>query len=101
MELLALRTDPEKLKRVARTMKTISHQTRLTIIELLLEKGKLSVKEIYEQVGISQSNASQHLKALEDVRVLGSVREGKNIFYYIQNRNIRSLLQCINDCVDC
>ncbi|RMG32131.1 MAG: transcriptional regulator [Bacteroidetes bacterium] len=101
MELVSLRTDPNKLKRVARTMKTISHQSRLMIIELLLEKGKLPVKEIYEAIGISQSNASQHLKALEDVHVLGSFREGKNIFYYIQNRNIGSLLECINACVDC
>ena len=101
MKLLALRTDPVKLKGVARTLKTISHQTRLLIIELLLERGKLSVKEIYAAVNISQSNASQHLKALEDVAILGSIRDGKNIFYYIQNRNIRNLLQCINDCVDC
>lgn len=101
MELLALRNDPAKLQRVARTMKTISHETRLTIIELLLERGKMPVKDIYEAVGISQSNASQHLKALEMVNVLGSMRDGKNILYYIKNRNIRNLLQCVNDCVDC
>ena len=101
MELLALRNDPAKLQRVARTMKTISHETRLSIIELLLENGKMPVKDIYEAVGISQSNASQHLKALENVAVLGYVREGKNILYYIKNRNIRNLLQCVNDCVDC
>ena len=101
MTLTSTRTDPDKLKRVARTMKTISHPNRLRIIELLLEHKKLSVKEIYERIDISQSNASQHLKALEDVNVLGSIRDGKNIFYYVANPNIEALLQCVNDCVYC
>lgn len=101
METISLRTDPDKLKRVARLMKTVSHPVRLSIVDLLLEKGGLSVTEIYESVGISQSNASQHLKALEDVGVLRSDRNGKSIQYCIQNQQIAHLLQCVNECTSC
>ncbi len=101
MNAISLRTDSEKLKRVARLMKTVSHPVRLSIIDLLLERGALSVTEIYENVGISQSNASQHLKALEDVGVLGSDRNGKSILYQIQNQQIAQLLQCVNECTTC
>ena len=97
----ALRNNTSKLKRVAKVMKTISHPARLAIVELLLEQGALPVKTIYETVGISQSNASQHLKALEDVEVLISVRDGKQILYRVINPNIPKLLECVQECADC
>ncbi len=101
VETLYLRTDPEKLKRVAKLMKTVGHPSRLKIIELLIEKNTLPVRDIYEAVDISQSNASQHLKALEDVGVLSSTRDGKNIYYEIRNRTIIKLLDCVNECTMC
>ena len=97
----SLRTDLDKLKRVARLMKTVGHPSRLKIIELLIEKHTLPVREIYEAIDISQSNASQHLKSLEDVGVLTSTREGKNIFYEIKNKTIIKLLDCVNECTEC
>lgn len=90
-----------KLKRVARVMKTISHPARLAIVELLLEHGPLPVKQIYSHIGISQSNASQHLKALEDVSVLSSERNGKKILYHVSNPNVSRLLDCVQACADC
>ncbi|MEO0468182.1 MAG: metalloregulator ArsR/SmtB family transcription factor [Bacteroidota bacterium] len=101
MEQTKFRSDPAKLKRVARLMKTMSHQSRLAIVELLLEKKRLSVTDIYQEIGISQSNASQHLKALEMVEILTSEREGKQIFYRIQNPHIGHLLMCVGACSEC
>jgi len=101
LEVLQLRTDPEKLKRVARLMKTVGHPSRLKIIELLIERKTLPVRDIYEAVDISQSNASQHLKALEDIGVLSSSRDGKNIYYEIKNQTIIKLLDCVNECTTC
>lgn len=101
MDVFTLRNNPDKVKRVAKLMKTISHPSRLKIVDLLLEKGKLSVKEIYENIGITQSNASQHLKALEDVGILISEREKKNILYDVQMTQIVKLLKCVNECADC
>jgi len=96
-----LREDPDKVRRIARMMKTVGHPSRLLIVELLLEHGKLPVKDIYATVEISQSNASQHLKALEDIGILTSEREGKNICYSVQNMTVSKLLQCVNECTDC
>lgn len=97
----ALSQDADKLKRVARVMKTVSHPSRLVIVELLLAQGPLPVKTIYEEIGISQSNASQHLKALEDVEILSSERDGKQILYRVQNMTVSKLLDCVQECVDC
>ncbi|MEZ4775171.1 MAG: metalloregulator ArsR/SmtB family transcription factor [Bacteroidia bacterium] len=101
MEVLTLWKDPEKLKRVAKLLKIIGHPSRLLILELLLEKTSLPVKDIFEAVKISQSNASQHLKSLEDVGILTSERDGKNICYSIKNHEIHKLLDCVNSCANC
>ncbi|MCI4671309.1 MAG: metalloregulator ArsR/SmtB family transcription factor [Bacteroidia bacterium] len=101
IEVLTIRKDKEKLRRIANLMKTIGHPARLAIIDLLLEKGRLPVKEIHESIEISQSNASQHLKALENLDVLRSEREGKNIFYRIHKMPVKTLLECVNHCDEC
>lgn len=98
---LHLIENPAKLKRIARLMKTVGHPSRILIIDLLLEHQRLPVKEIYEAVAISQSSASQHLRALEEVGILVSEREGKNICYMIQNVQVRSLLGCVTACTSC
>jgi len=97
----SIRKDKDKLKRIANLMKTIGHPSRISIIDLLLEKGQLPVKEIHTAIQISQSNASQHLKALENLNVLHSERIGKNICYSIDKMPVRHLLQCMNDCDEC
>ena len=101
MDLLSLRTDSDKVKRVARLMKTVGHPSRLKIVELLIEKERLPVRDIFAAIEISQSNASQHLRALEEVGVLESKRDGKSIYYEIKNKTITKLLQCVNECADC
>lgn len=89
-----LRSDPEKAKRIARTMKYLGHPVRLMIVELLMEKGSMAVKEIYESVGISQSNASQHLRTLETAEILSSERHGTSIRYQINKDGVPNLLKC-------
>ena len=101
MEVVNLEQDPTKLKRISRMLKTIGHPSRLRIIELLLLGSKLSVKDIYERINISQSSASQHLRSLEEIGILQSEREGKQIFYSILNHHIRQLLHCVQACSDC
>jgi ArsR family transcriptional regulator len=91
-----VKTEPINVKRAARVLKSISHPARIQIVELLLERGPLPVKEIYESVSISQSNASQHLKLLEDAGVLISERDGKQIYYRAANPNTARLIACVS-----
>jgi DNA-binding transcriptional ArsR family regulator len=98
---VSLSEDKDKLKRVSRLMKTVGHPSRLMIVELLLTQGKLPVREISEAIDISQSNTSQHLKALEDIEVLFSEREGTSVYYGILNTGISKLLNCVQECTTC
>lgn len=70
----------------AEFMKAMSHPKRLEIIHLLRDQ-ELSVSEIQEMLGLSQSNLSQHLMILRDADVLSSRRESKNIYYKLAHKN--------------
>jgi ArsR family transcriptional regulator len=61
----------------------LSDPTRCKVARLLIRKGKrqLSVNDIREVVGISQSALSQHLKVLEVTGIASRRREGRKMFY--------------------
>jgi ArsR family transcriptional regulator len=98
---LNIKEDKRKLDRISSIMKTIGHPSRLLIVDLLLERGKLPVRDISEDIGISQSNTSQHLKALENIEILYSDRQGTSVFYGIQNKSVAKLMRCVNECASC
>lgn len=101
MSVITLDAQAEKRARVARVMKTLGHPARLRICELLLEQGPMAVKDIFAAVAISQSNASQHFRAMESLGLLAATREGKQILYSIANPTLAKLLACVDECVDC
>jgi DNA-binding transcriptional ArsR family regulator len=96
--MLDLSDNPTKLKRVTRMMKALSNPGRLAVVDMLLGESPLAVSEVAERVGLTQSNVSQHLKALEDCGVLASARDGKHIRYQVINPGIPQLMRCINRC---
>ncbi len=89
---------PEELERCALMLKAIAHPTRIAIIELLSEQERLSVTEIYEQLGIEQAVASHHLGILKNKNVLISVREGKNMLYELKYKQIQNVIECMQQC---
>lgn len=67
----------------AELFKALSTETRIQIIELLKEKGKLGVKELSEILGITPSAVSQHLKILRYAGLVHSERKGYWLPYEI------------------
>ena len=67
-------------------LKALSHPKRLEIVHLLRDQ-ELSVSEIQEMLGLSQSNLSQHLMVLRSVGVVITKRNGKQIYYSLAHKN--------------
>ncbi len=70
--------------------KIFSDRTRLRIIALLSE-AEYCVQEICETLKMSQSSISHQLKLLRDLNVVKTRRDGKNIFYSLQDEHIKEL----------
>lgn len=71
-------TEPTNL--CARSLKALADETRLGVIELLLD-GPLHVGPMQEQLRVEQSLFSHHLRILRDAGLVVAQRDGKSVLY--------------------
>lgn len=75
----------------ARLFRSLSHEARIRILEEL-RGGERSVGELQEALGVSGSNASQHLAVLRGEGIVTSRREGTTVLYEVADPRIYNLL---------
>src|SRR5206468_9312574 len=63
----------------------LSHPTRIAIVELLRDEGEVPVSRIYEQLGLEQANASQHLMVLRSKHIVSGRKDGNQVFYSLRD----------------
>jgi ArsR family transcriptional regulator len=78
----ALFANDEDVDRASRSLKAMSHPLRLKILCTLGDQ-EVSVQDIVEQVGTSQSNISQHLAILRDKGILASRKDANRVYYRV------------------
>jgi DNA-binding transcriptional ArsR family regulator len=84
-------TEEEDTELTANALKAMAHPLRWKIL-CTLGVDELSVGEIVEQTGTSQSNISQHLEQLRNKNILVSRKEANRIFYRIRNAKLLELI---------
>jgi len=72
-------------------MKAMAHPLRLKIL-CVLGGNEVSVQDIVEAVGTSQSNISQHLAILRDKGVLRARKDANRVFYRVGDERTLQLL---------
>ena len=87
MAVVALDTD-DRLRQqlddlVATMCRAINDPKRLLLLYALRESPR-SVGELSAMLGLPQSNTSQHLAVLRDRGLLGTDRQGNNVFYSLR-----------------
>ena len=86
----------EHIEQASRAMKAMSHPLRLKILCVLGDK-EVSVQEIVDHVGTSQSNISQHLAILRDKGVLRTRKDANRVFYRVGDTRTLKLLGMMRD----
>jgi len=81
----------EHIELAARALKAMSHPLRLKIL-CVLGQSELSVQDIVEAVGTSQSNISQHLAILRDKSVLRARKDANRVFYRVSDGRTLQLI---------
>lgn len=89
---MAEELDRERVEKIAFVLKTVAHPMRVGIIDLLSQHEKMSVNDITAYLGLEQSLTSHHLANLKMKGVLGSKREGKQIFYFLKLKEVVELI---------
>jgi ArsR family transcriptional regulator len=77
-------------------LKALADETRFKIVEFLLD-GEKCVCEIFPYVKRTQSTVSIHLGNLEDAGILASRREGKKIFYKINDKKVCDVFKALGE----
>jgi ArsR family transcriptional regulator len=81
----------EDVDRASRALKAMSHPLRLKILCVLGEE-EVSVQDIVENVGTSQSNISQHLAILRDKGILASRKDANRVYYRVGDPRVLKLI---------
>ena len=80
----------------AEMCKVFSNSIRLEILNLLRDR-KMSVTELIDRSKLSQANISQHLSIMKSKGIVVSERNGKNIYYKLQNSKIIKAFDIIKE----
>ena len=83
--------DEELMYDLADLFKIFSDSTRVKILCSLFE-NELSVTEITEATGVSQTAVSHQLRILKQNKLVKSRREGKSIFYSLADGHVRTII---------
>lgn len=75
---------------LSRTFQALSDPTRVRLISAL-SRSELCVCDLAALLGMSQSAISHQLRSLRDLRLVKSRREGREIFYTLDDDHIREL----------
>ena len=86
----------EDIQQAAQAIKAIAHPLRLKILCVLGDQ-EISVQDIVEQVGTSQSNISQHLAILRDKGVLATRKDANRVYYRIGDLRTLKLVGMMRD----
>ena len=81
------------IEAACRPLKAIAHPLRLKIL-CVLGKHEMSVQEIVDYVGTSQSNVSQHLTIMREKGLLHSRKDSNRVFYRISENRASLLHAC-------
>jgi DNA-binding transcriptional ArsR family regulator len=71
----------------AEICKTLTNPKRIEILNTLRAEEK-TVTELVTALGASKANVSQHLAVMRRSGILGSRREGVNIYYRVSNPKV-------------
>jgi DNA-binding transcriptional ArsR family regulator len=75
-----------KDNRVAKYAKALAHPARVAILNMLIRKQACICGDIVEELPLSQSTISQHLKELKDSGLIKGDVEGVRVCYCIDEK---------------
>ncbi len=89
--VLEQQPDEEYLYDIAELFKVFGDSTRIRILYALFE-SELCVNDIAQLLNLGQSAVSHQLKILKDAKLVRFRREGKIIFYALDDDHVRNIL---------
>jgi ArsR family transcriptional regulator, cadmium/lead-responsive transcriptional repressor len=88
---MLLTAEPTSLALKAKLFRGFSDPSRLSILEAVRHRP-LTVGEIVEETGLTQSNTSNHLACLRDCGLVTAKQQGRFVTYRLSDDRVAELL---------
>jgi DNA-binding transcriptional ArsR family regulator len=85
------------IKKTAIILRALNHKLRQQILKLIDEHGKTTVTELYRELRLEQSVASQHLAILRKAAFVKTARNGKFIYYSINTERLEEINEFVKN----
>ncbi|MEI6748195.1 MAG: ArsR/SmtB family transcription factor [Bacteroidales bacterium] len=85
---------------LANIAKALSHPARIAIIQLLAEKREIKTGNISDDLPISRTTVSQHLKALKEMGIINGTIDGLKIHYCLDMEKLDQMKKACNKFFD-
>ena len=89
-----------KDNKLARYTKALGHPARISILKLLIKKQECICGDIVDELPLSQSTVSQHLKELKDAGLIKGDIDGARVCYCIDEKEWRLAQATLNKLFD-
>lgn len=88
--------DEHTATHVAELFRAFGDATRVRILAAIIDQ-EMNVSSLADQVGVSESAVSHHMRGLRQLRLVKSRREGKEVYYHVEDPHIITLfMQGVN-----
>ena len=79
----------KKKQHLAMMAKAISHPARISILKILAKKESCNCNDLVEELPLSQSTVSQHLKELKNCGLINGTLQGTSSIYSLNKMGIK------------
>ena len=90
---------PEIMYRSSRFCRVLGNPTAYLILRAL-QNGRLTVKELSEKLGISESAASFTLRNLRQIEVVRYETNGQNKLYWLKSESLVPIVDAIEEWIE-
>ena len=94
---LDVQLDYAVLRKAVLVLRAVNHKLRQRMIDLLEENQQMTVTDIYIKLRLEQSVASQHLAILRKAGVVKTERQGKYIYYSLDNERLLQISRLVEE----
>ena len=95
-----LHIDYHNVKKASLILRALNNKLRQQILKIIDEERKITVTDIYVKLRLEQSVASQHLAILRTAGVVSTHREGKCIYYFINDERVNVIERTVGSLVN-
>jgi DNA-binding transcriptional ArsR family regulator len=84
--------DEHTAAHVAEIFRAFSDTSRVRILSAIIEK-EVNISALSKIVGITESAVSHHMRGLRQMRIVRARRDGKEVYYSVDDPHIIALFQ--------